>query len=96
MLKADLIASVAERQQLKLSDAKRAVDAVFLAMSDALTLGEGVEIRGFASFRVKHYQGYEGRNPKTGERIRVAPKRRVVFKPGAELRQRVNKDEKEP
>ena len=91
MLKADLITSVAERQQLKLSDAKRAVDAVFHAMSEALAEGEGVEIRGFASFRVKDYRGYEGRNPKTGERISVAPKRRVVFKPGAELRQRVDK-----
>ncbi|MBN2494322.1 MAG: integration host factor subunit beta [Deltaproteobacteria bacterium] len=91
MLKADLVATLARDQQLRLAEAKRAVDAVFSAMSRALVDGRGVEIRGFASFRVKHSGGYPGRNPRTGERIRVLPKRRVVFRPGAELRRRVNR-----
>ena len=90
MVKADLVAKVARRRDLKLSEAKRAVDAVFTAMAEALAGGHGIEIRGFASFKVKSYEGYQGRNPRTGDPIQVQPKRRVIFKPGAELRRRVD------
>jgi integration host factor subunit beta len=90
MVKADIVVQVARERNLKLSEAKRAVDAVFDAMSDALYEGKGIEIRGFASFKVKQYEGYQGRNPRTGMPIKVQPKRRVVFKPGAELRKRVD------
>ena len=90
MVKADLVAQVARTRDLKMSEAKRAVDAVFAAMSGALVEGRGIEIRGFASFKVKAYEGYMGRNPRTGEPIPVRPKRRVIFKPGAELRRRVD------
>ena len=90
MVKADLVAKVAQRQDLKMNDVRAAVDAVFSAMSDALFAGQGIEIRGFASFKVKNYEGYEGRNPRTGQAIVVDPKRRVIFKPGAELRRRVD------
>ncbi len=90
MVKADLVELVAQKKSIKLSEAKSAVDAVFGAMSDALSKGLGIEIRGFASFKVKQYKGRMGRNPRTGEVIRVEPKRRVIFKPGAELRNRVD------
>ncbi len=90
MVKADLIAGLARSRNLRLADAKCAVDAVFDAMSHALVAGRGIEVRGFASFRVKRYDGYQGRNPRTGQPIRVAPKRRIIFKPGAELRRRVD------
>ncbi len=90
MVKADLVAQVARSRDLKLSEAKRAVDVVFAAMSHALHQGRGIEIRGFASFKVKSYDGYQGRNPRTGQLIEVTPKRRVIFKPGAELRRRVD------
>ena len=90
MVKADLVELVAQKRNLKLSEAKRAVDAMFDAMSNALAAGGGIEIRGFASFKVKQYKARVGRNPRTGEVIKVEPKRRVIFKPGAELRNRVD------
>lgn len=90
MVKADLVAQVARARDLKMAEAKRAVDAVFTAMARALVDGQGIEIRGFASFKVKRYNGYMGRNPRTGAPIPVQPKRRVIFKPGAELRRRVD------
>jgi integration host factor subunit beta len=93
MVKADLVAKVAREQDMKVAEAKRAVDVVFGAMADALAGGRGIEIRGFASFKVKAYDGYRGRNPRTGEPIPVRPKRRVIFKPGAELRRRVDRAE---
>jgi len=90
MVKADLVARVARAKDMKMAEAKRAVDAVFSAMVEALVQGRGIEIRGFASFKVKDYEGYMGRNPRTGRPIPVQPKRRVIFKPGTELRRRVD------
>ena len=52
--------------------------------------GDRVEIRGLCSFFVKEYQSYQGRNPKTGERVQVAPKRLPFFKCGKELKERVD------
>ena len=89
MVKAELVAKVAQQRGLKITVAQRAVDAMFAAMTRALAVGEGIEVRGFASFKVKRYKGYQGRNPRTGEPIQVKPKLGVVFKPGAELRRRV-------
>jgi integration host factor subunit beta len=63
-----------------------AVDLIFGGMADALAKGERVEIRGFGSFKVKHYDGYQGRNPKTGEVLNVKPKKMPFFKCGKELR----------
>ena len=93
MVKADLINRLAEQRGLKRVVAQRAVDTLFDAMASALIGGEGIEIRGFASFKVKKYGGYQGRNPRTGQPIPVRPKSGVVFKPGAELRRRVNKSD---
>ena len=59
-------------------------------MVDALKRGDGIEIRGFGSFTVRDYKAYEGRNPRTGETVHVAPKRLPFFKVGKELRERVN------
>jgi len=94
MVKADLVGRVAEKRGIKTKEAQQAVDTLFDAMAKALMSGQGVEIRGFASFKVKRYKGYQGRNPRTGEPIRVAEKLGVVFKPGAELRRRVNANNK--
>jgi integration host factor subunit beta len=60
-------------------------------MKDALCKGENIEIRGLGAFHVKHYEGYQGRNPKTGEVIPVKPKRGILFRTGKELRDRVNR-----
>ncbi len=92
MVKAELVAKVAQEHGLKVTITQRAVDTMFSAMTRALVAGEGIEVRGFASFRVKRYEGYQGRNPRTGEPIKVSPKTGVIFKPGSELRRRVDGD----
>ncbi len=59
-------------------------------MTQALIKGDRVEIRGVGSFKVKAYKGYTGRNPKTGVKSEVKPKRLPVFKVAKELRERVD------
>jgi len=66
------------------------VKTVFTSMANALAKGDRVEIRGFGSFKVKHYDGYAGKNPKTGEPIKVKAKKMPFFKCGNELKERVN------
>ena len=58
---------------------------VFETLMDALRRGEGIEIRGFGSFSLREYEGYEGRNPRTGEPVPVKSKRVAFFKVGKEL-----------
>ena len=90
MTKSELIDAVARRQGIPRPTAERVVNVLFDAVSDALLRGDRVEIRGFGSFRARHYDGYTGRNPRTGEPIVVEPKVLPVFKVGKELRVRVN------
>ena len=59
-------------------------------MTEALAKGESIEIRGFGSFVIKKYDSYEGRNPKTGKKIKVKPKKLPFFKVGKDLREQVN------
>jgi integration host factor subunit beta len=88
--KADLIATVSHRLKLPTARAELLVDEVFGSMSNALVRGEGVEIRGFGSFTVREYRGYDGRNPRTGDVVRVRPKRLPFFKVGKNLAARVD------
>lgn len=88
--KSELIDRVADKLQLPKARAEQIVDTIFGSMTDALKLGEGIEIRGFGSFTVREYKGYEGRNPRTGEAVKVQRKRLPFFKVGKELRDRVN------
>ena len=67
------------------------VEIFFNGMADALAKGDRVEIRGLCSFFVKEYGSYTGRNPKTGERVKIAPKKLPFFKPGKELKERVDR-----
>jgi len=90
MLKSDLIAMLVAKRQLTQKQAEQTVETIFEAMKDALCRGENIEIRGLGAFHVKQYQGYNGRNPKTGEVIPVKPKRGILFRTGKELRERVN------
>ena len=66
------------------------MDKIFDSMVEYLAQGERIEIRGFGSFEVRNYKSYEGRNPRTGAPVKVAPKRLPFFKVGKELRERVN------
>ena len=90
MNKSQLIEALAKAEDLTLKKAEEVVTTVFGDMEDALIRGERVEIRGFGSFKIKHYEGYEGRNPKTGEVIHVAAKKLPFFKVGKELKERVD------
>ncbi len=90
MNKSQLIEALAKAETLPLKKAEEIVNTVFGDMEKALAAGERVEIRGFGSFKIKHYDGYQGRNPKTGEVINVAAKRLPFFKVGKELKDRVD------
>jgi len=91
MKKSDLIDAVAARGRITNVKAESMVNAIFRAMSDAVLRGERIELRGFGSFTVKHYDSYSGRNPKTGKAIEVTPKRLPVFKPSKEMRSRLRR-----
>jgi integration host factor subunit beta len=88
--KSELIERISEKLKLPYGKAEQIVNCVFDSMVKALQDGEGIEIRGFGSFRVREYKAYEGRNPRTGETVHVAEKKLPFFKVGKDLRERVN------
>jgi len=90
MNKLDLIATFQNENGLTKSEATAVVDLFFNEMTAALAKGDRVEIRGLCSFYVKQYKAYAGRNPKTGEKVKVAGKKLPFFKAGKELRERVD------
>jgi integration host factor subunit beta len=90
MTKSELIEAVAERTKITKSRAELVVNCVFDAMTAALERGEGIEIRGYGSFTVRHYEAYDGRNPRTGKAVSVPEKRLPFFKVGKELKALVN------
>jgi integration host factor subunit beta len=91
MLKSDLIAILVQKRGVTQKQAESTIETIFESMKDALCEGENIEIRGLGAFHVKHYNGYQGRNPKTGQVIPVKPKRGILFRTGKELRDRVNR-----
>jgi len=91
MLKSDLINILVSKRGITQKQAEATVETIFESMKDALCRGENIEIRGLGAFHVKHYDGYQGRNPKTGQVIPVKPKRGLLFRTGKELRDRVNR-----
>jgi len=93
MVKSELIQKLAEEADIPPKIAEIAVNTVFGSMADALVKGEGIEIRGFGSFKVREYQGRTGNHPRSGELIEIPSKRRPFFKVGKELRERINKIE---
>ena len=94
MNKADLADVFAIEFGIPQHQAKARIDTILETMTFALVRGESIEIRGFGSFSIKQYRSYEGRNPKTGEKTLVKPKKLPFFKPGKELRAQVNKSRK--
>lgn len=90
MTKSELIDAVAQRTKITKSRAEQVVNCVFESMTQALERGEGIEIRGFGSFTVRHYKPYNGRNPRTGKPVPVPAKRLPFFKVGKELKELVN------
>jgi integration host factor subunit beta len=91
MTKSELIERIAMRQvQLSTKDVELAVKCVIDQMVDGLAAGERIEIRGFGSFSLHYRAPRVGRNPKTGEKVNLAGKHVPHFKPGKEMRDRVN------
>jgi integration host factor subunit beta len=88
--KSELIERVAQESGMTKGRAEMVVNTIFDSMTSALIAGDGIEIRGFGSFTVRTYKSYEGRNPRTGDIVHVAPKKLPFFKVGKELRERVN------
>ncbi len=91
MTKSQIIEELAARLQIPKGKAQVLVKTVFAALQKAMLEEERIEIRGFGSFEIRHYRSYEGRNPKTGQPVHVAPKRLPFFKVGKELRERINR-----
>lgn len=92
MNKSELIRTLAEKNDIPMDYATTVVNTFFQSIKDAMIQGDRVEIRGFGSFKVKDYQGYKGRNPKTGQSVEVQPKRLPFFRPGKELKDHLNED----
>lgn len=93
MNKLELISALKKESNVSKSEAAKVVQIFFDSMADALIEGERIEIRGLCSFFVKEYKSYVGRNPKTGEKVKIQPKKLPFFKCGKELRERVNKNQ---
>ena len=90
MTKSDLISALREECYITTPEATFIVNLFFDEMSNALANGDRVEIRGLCSLYVKKYKAYTGVNPKTGKKIKIKPKKLPFFKPGKELKDRVN------
>jgi len=91
MTKSELMVALSQEMALPLRKSEEIVNAVFDTMVKTLEDGNRIEIRGFGSFMVKKYQGYTGRNPKTGQIISVTDKKLPFFKAGKEIKDKVSK-----
>lgn len=90
LTKADLVEDVARAAQVTKKQAEAIVNLVFQTIIESLRDGCKIELRGFGSFRIRNRGARLGRNPKTGERVEVPPKRIPYFKPGKELKEQLN------
>jgi integration host factor subunit beta len=90
MNKLNLIATLKNETELTKFEAAAVVDLFFNEMANALAKGDRVEIRGLCSFYIKKYKAYAGRNPKTGEKVKIKPKKLPFFKCGKELKERAD------
>lgn len=94
--KASLIEEIAQYAGLSKNHAKTVVETFFDTMGDAFVRGDKIELRGFGTFGVRTRGARIGRNPRTGERVHVPPKRVPYFKPGKILKLRLNPGGKAP
>ena len=93
MTKSELIARLAaQNPSLYHRDIERLVNTVFDTITEALVVGDRVELRGFGAFSLREREGRMGRNPRTGEAVSVNAKRMPFFKMGKGMRERLNKD----
>jgi integration host factor subunit beta len=90
MNKSDLIDAISLKENLTDKNASDIVNLIFDGFTGALKNGGRIEIRGFGSFTVRDYGAYTGKNPKTGKKVAVKPKKLPFFKVGRELKVRVD------
>jgi integration host factor subunit beta len=93
LTKADLIEEVLRISELPRKESETIVETIFESIIEALQKGDKIEIRGFGSFRTRQRRGRIGRNPKTGAKVDVPPKKIPFFKPSKELKDFVNNSE---
>ncbi len=92
MTKSELINELAkDYPHLYHRDIEKVVDVFYNSISDALANGKRVELRGFGAFSIKERAPRIARNPKNGEKVQVPSKKSVYYKPGKELKERINK-----
>lgn len=90
MNNADLAEALAETLGTTKADARKAVDAVFAAITDAAAKGEEVSLNGFGKFKVKASPAREGRNPATGAAMKIAASNKLTFSPAKAVKDRIN------
>jgi len=91
MTKSELIEKLADKlRHLSVKDVEKSIKEILELMADSLSKGDRIEIRGFGSFSLHYRAPRVGRNPKTGESVKLSGKYVPHFKPGKELRERVN------
>lgn len=89
MRKAEIVVEIAEKVNLSQKDIKEVIETFFLEIGNSLAKGNTIELRGFGAFKTISRKERVGRNPKTGEIITILPKRAVIFKPGKELKEKI-------
>lgn len=92
MTKAELVEKVADKIQLTKKQTEAVVNILLNSITEALSEGDKVELRGFGSFRIRNRNPREGRNPKTGDTVQIPAKRVPFFKAGKELREMVDSE----
>ena len=91
MNKLEIVETLKTEAGLTKNEATAVVNLFFYERANALANGDRIEIRGLCSFYVKEYKAYTGRNPKSGEQVKIKPKKLPFFKCGKELKERVDK-----
>jgi DNA-binding protein HU-beta len=90
MNNSDLADNLAAANDLTKADARKLVDAVFVAIADAAAKGEEISLNGFGKFKVKDSPAREGRNPSTGATIQIAASRKLAFAPAKAVKDKLN------
>lgn len=90
MKKVEFVDAVAEKTGLTKADSARAIDAVFATITEVLAKGDKLSLVGFGTFGVSKREAREGRNPRTGEVVKIAARNAVTFKAGTALKDAVN------
>ena len=91
MNKTELVAAIADKAELSKKDSEKALKAFVDVVTDALTKGEKVSLKGFGNFEVRERGERTGRNPRTGEPMTIAASKAPAFKPSTALKNAVNK-----